>query len=52
MPTGPPSRPSPDCLMPPNGAAGLETSPVLSPTMPDSSASLTRSARVRFSVKR
>ena len=24
MPTVPPSRPSPDCLMPPNGAAGLD----------------------------
>ena len=52
MPTLPPSRPSPDCLIPPNGAAGLDTRPVLSPTMPDSSRSDTRSARVRFSVKR
>jgi hypothetical protein len=27
MPSGPPSRPKPDCLMPPNGAAGFETIP-------------------------
>ena len=26
MPTAPPSRPSPDCLIPPNGAAGFATS--------------------------
>ena len=32
--------------------AGLLTSPVLSPTMPDSRASLTRSARFTFSVNR
>lgn len=27
MPTAPPSRPSPDALTPPNGAAGLDTTP-------------------------
>ena len=27
IPTRPPSRPSPDCLTPPNGAAGLDTRP-------------------------
>ena len=37
MPTFPPSRPSPDCLTPPKGAAGLDTRPVLRPTMPTSS---------------
>src|SRR5215218_304589 len=47
MPSGPPSRPKPDCLTPPKGAAGLETSPWLSPTMPVSSPSTTRKARLR-----
>lgn len=28
MPRRPPSRPSPDCLTPPNGAEGVETMPV------------------------
>ena len=46
----PPSRPSPDCLTPPNGAAGLDTTPWLSPTMPVSMASPTRSARRRSLV--
>ena len=31
MPSRPPSRPKPDCLTPPNGAAGLETMPWLMP---------------------
>ena len=31
MPTEPPSRPSPDCLMPPNGAAGLRHEPGVEP---------------------
>lgn len=50
MPTSPPSRPRPDCLMPPNGAAGLETTPWLRPTIPASNASLTRKARLRSVV--
>ncbi len=52
MPSGPPSRPNPDCLTPPNGAAGLETMPWLRPIMPVSSASETRSARLRSEVNR
>lgn len=51
MPVKPPSRPTPDSLIPPKGAAGLETTPWLSPTMPASSASLTRSPRSRPCVK-
>ena len=31
MPSWPPSRPSPDCLTPPNGAAGFDTTPWLMP---------------------
>ncbi len=50
IPSGPPSRPNPDCLMPPNGAAGLETMPWLSPTIPVSSRSHTRRARLRSLV--
>ena len=46
MPSAPPSRPKPDCLTPPNGAAGLETRPWLRPTMPVSSPSKTRNARL------
>ncbi len=42
IPSRPPSRPKPDCLTPPNAAAGLDTRPWLSPTIPASSASLTR----------
>src|SRR6202007_2668281 len=42
-----PSRPMPDCLTPPNGAAGSDTRPRLSPTMPASSASDTRRPRLR-----
>src|SRR5471030_740317 len=40
-----PSRPRPDCLMPPNGATSMEMMPVLSPTMPNSSASPNRHER-------
>ena len=50
MPSWPPSRPSPLCLVPPKGAAGSETSPRLSPTMPLSSASETRRPRPRSLV--
>jgi hypothetical protein len=45
-----PSRPMPDCLTPPNGAAGSDTRPRFSPIMPASSASLTRSPRRRSRV--
>src|SRR5829696_7555363 len=50
MPSGPPSRPTPDCLTPPKGAAGFETRPWLRPTMPVSSPSMTRKARRRSRV--
>ena len=50
MPSRPPSRPYPDAFTPPKGAAGLETMPVLSPTIPDSMPSATRSARPRSVV--
>ena len=40
-----PSRPRPDCLAPPKGAAGSETTPRLRPTMPESSRSETRMPR-------
>ena len=45
MPSKPPSRPKPDCFTPPNGAAGLDTMPVLIPIIPNSIASATRSTR-------
>ena len=50
MPSKPPSRPKPLALTPPNGAAGLETSPVLIPTMPKSSDSASRMVRARSRV--
>ncbi len=40
-----PSRPMPDCFMPPKGAISLAIMPVLTPTMPASSASATRQMR-------
>src|SRR5574340_959618 len=40
-----PSRPMPDCLMPPKGATSVEKRPLLMLTMPCSSASATRHAR-------
>src|SRR5262249_43127061 len=40
-----PSRPMPLCFMPPNGAAGSDTRPPLSPIMPKSSFSDTRMPR-------
>ncbi len=40
-----PSRPSPECLMPPNGATSEDIDPVLMPTMPYSRASPTRHTR-------
>lgn len=40
-----PSRPKPDCLMPPKGANSVEIEPLLTPTMPYSKASLTRHCR-------
>ncbi len=45
MPSEPPSRPNPDSLTPPNGAAGSEITPRLMPTMPAWMPSATRSAR-------
>src|SRR5688572_17791611 len=50
IPSEPPSRPKPDALTPPNGAAGLETSPWLRPIMPVSSPSQTRNARLMSDV--
>ena len=45
MPYLEPSRPSPDCLTPPNGARSFETIPVLTPTIPHCKASDTRQTR-------
>lgn len=39
IPSCDPSRPIPDCFMPPNGAAGSDTMPRLRPIMPKSSRS-------------
>src|SRR5262249_60221027 len=40
-----PSRPSPDCFTPPNGATSVEMMPAFTPTMPVSIASATRQMR-------
>ena len=45
MPYFEPSRPSPDCLTPPNGATCVVMRPVFTPTIPYSSCSATRQAR-------
>ena len=45
-----PSRPRPLCLVPPKGAAGSETNPRLSPTMPLSMPSASRRPRARSPV--
>jgi mannose-6-phosphate isomerase-like protein (cupin superfamily) len=50
IPSKPPSRPNPDCFTPPNGAAGLDTTPWFSPTIPVSIASQTWNARARSRV--
>src|SRR5262249_45233273 len=50
MPSCAPSRPTPDCFVPPNGAAGSETRPRLRPIMPKSSFSETRMPRLRSLV--
>ena len=50
MPSKPPSRPKPLAFTPPNGAAGLDSRPVLTPTMPNSSASATLIVRARSRV--
>src|SRR5262245_6560710 len=50
IPSAPPSRPKPDALTPPNGAAGLDTRPWLRPTIPVSSFSQTRKARLTSRV--
>ena len=47
IPAKPPSRPRPDCLKPPNGAAGSEITPLLIATMPDSKDSATFIARFK-----
>src|SRR5664279_5319145 len=52
MPSCAPSRPRPDCLTPPNGAAGSDTRPRFKPIMPNSSFSETRIPRDRSLVKR
>ena len=44
-----PSRPSPDTLTPPNGAASVVIGPVLTPTVSDSSASASRQTLAGFS---
>ena len=46
MPVTPPSRPSPLCFAPPNGAAGSDMRPRLMPTMPVSMPRPTRIARM------
>ena len=46
----PPSRPTPDCLTPPNGAPAFETMPWLRPIIPVSRRSQTRIARFRSLV--
>ena len=50
MPSLPPSRPMPDCLTPPNGAPAFETMPWFRPTIPVSSRSHTRIARLTSRV--
>ena len=45
MPYIEPSRPRPDCFTPPKGATSVVMSPVLTPTIPYSSASATRQIR-------
>jgi hypothetical protein len=50
MPSWPPSRPKPECLTPPKGAAAFETIPWFSPTIPVWSDSTTRRARPRSRV--
>lgn len=42
-----PSRPRPDCLMPPNGATSVVMTPAFTPTIPYSSASATLHTRER-----
>src|SRR5207302_7700748 len=51
-PSWAPSRPMPLCFMPPNGAAGSDTRPRLSPIMPKSSCSETRMPRLKSRVYR
>ena len=50
MPSGPPSRPKPDCLTPPKGAPALETMPWLRPIIPVSRPSMTLKARLMSCV--
>lgn len=50
MPSSEPSRPMPDCLTPPKGAAALEMTPALRPIIPVSSAEIMRMPRFRSCV--
>ena len=50
MPSSEPSRPMPDCLTPPKGAAALEMTPALRPIIPVSSRSIMRMPRFRSCV--
>src|SRR3569833_1494046 len=50
-PAGPSSEPKPLSFTPPNGASAAAIATVLTPTMPDSSASLINMARLADSVK-
>ena len=50
MPSSEPSRPMPDCLTPPNGAAALEMTPALRPLIPVSRRSIMRMPRARSCV--
>ena len=50
IPSCAPSRPRPEALTPPNGAAALETRPVFRPIIPVSSWSISRCARARSVV--
>lgn len=47
MPSNEPSRPMPDCLTPPKGAAAFEMTPALRPIMPVCSFSIMRMPRAR-----
>src|SRR4051794_19993603 len=51
-PSVPPSRPRPDCFMPPKGASGVGPMAVFTPTWPKCMAAQHRSARSGSLVKR
>ncbi len=52
MPSGPPSRPMPLDFIPPNGACTAEIAASFTPTVPNSSASVTRTMRLMARVKK